>query len=596
MLPFGTGEATLLAPTMAPHHDQRDQEADNQHEDESERLDPAVEEVCGKIACHPRTGTFTDRAVASLCACVSADGSASVDALRHLLAASLAGLALGCSSNAPPATPSDREPRAASLAAKADPGSSAVEALGDTWVGGFGPVDGTGAFVRVDFSAGTIRLHPREDRAPLGIVRPRADRDPAGRERIHFTAYEGSHLWTFDLRRAGPDALEGVASDPKAGSANVRLLHAQAPDRRAVDTVLSGTYAVDGDPRKLLFIENGRLFDTRDGSERRLFLLTGGRALVGRGVGTAHPSGGIARVDAAELRIEQAGSASLVASPFEVRKEEVRFVSDGVPLQGVFTSPPGPGPFPTVVFVHGSGHSTRKDPWENAMARVLASEGYAMFLYDKRGVGDSGGEYVGAGGQDTNNVSQENIERLARDARAAFAAIGARRDVDTRRLGFFGLSQAGWIIPLAARGNKAVRFVVMISTPTVPVAVQLAYQTLDGDGVTCLSIADAGRVTRDHAPRTGYDPAPAIAALDVPGLWIYGSSDPLVPFAESMGILEGMKKRDFTVKLAPGAGHELFVVAHDTEDERQLSRGVSAVAIEALRTWLRAQARALASR
>ncbi len=58
-----------------------------------------------------------------------------------------------------------------------------------------------------------------------------------------------------------------------------------------------------------------------------------------------------------------------------------------------------------------------------------------------------------------------------------------------------------------------------------------------------------------------------------------------------MAILDGMKKRDFTVKLAPSAGHELFVVAHDTEDERQLSRGVSPVAVEALRAWLREQAR-----
>lgn len=477
------------------------------------------------------------------------------------------------------------------------PGSNALEALGDTWVGGFGPVDSVGGFVRIDFTAGTIRLHPREDRAPLGIVRPWVDRDPTDREMFHFTAYEGKHRWTFDLHRgAAADVLEGTASDPKAGSANVRLVHAHAPDREAVDAVFSGTYAVDGDPRRLLFIENGRLFDTRDGSERRLFLLSGGRALVGGGVGTTHPSGGIARVEAAGLRVEHTGAASLVASRFEVRKEEMRFVSNGITLQGTFTSPRGNGPFPTVVFVHGSGHSTRRDPWENAMARVFASEGYAMFLYDKRGVGDSGGEYVGAGGRETNNVSQENIERLAGDASAAFAAVGARTDVDPKRFGFFGLSQAGWIVPLAARANKAVRFIVMISAPAVPTAAQLAYQTLNGDAVTCLTIADASRVTRDHAPRTGSDPAPAIAALDVPGLWIYGGSDPLVPFAESMAILDRMKKRDFTVKLAPGAGHELFVVAHDTEDERQLSRGLSPFAVEALRAWLRDQARALASR
>ena len=84
-------------------------------------------------------------------------------------------------------------------------------------------------------------------------------------------------------------------------------------------------------------------------------------------MGTTHPSAGIARLSDTTLRIE--GASPLVASRFGVKKEEVQFTSDGVMLQGTFTSPPGPGPFPTAVFVHGSGHSTRKDPWENAMAR-----------------------------------------------------------------------------------------------------------------------------------------------------------------------------------------------------------------------------------
>jgi hypothetical protein len=123
-------------------------------------------------------------------------------------------------------------------------------------------------------------------------------------------------------------------------------------------------------------------------------------------------------------------------------------------------------------------------------------------------------------------------------------AVGARANVDPERLGFFGLSQAGWIIPLAAKGNPAVRFVVMMSSPTVPTAVQLAYQTLTGDAVSCLSIADAARVVHDHAPRTGFDSAPVVAGLGVPGLWIYGGSDPLIPVTESMATLEGMKTRD----------------------------------------------------
>lgn len=501
--------------------------------------------------------------------------------------------ALGCASSQPPHVSRPGPCRSETSSVGQPPRTTAIEALGDTWVGGFGPLDGVGSFVRVDFSTGTIRVHPREGRAPLGIVRPWVDRDGAGREIVHFTAYEGTHLWSFELRRSGTDELDGTVSDPKAGSSSIKLVHAESPDREAVDAVFAGTYAIDGDPGRLVLIEGGRLFDTRNGTERRLFLLPGGRALVGSGVGTAHPPAGIARLDDRTLRID--GATAFAASRFAVRKDEVQFTSDGVTLQGTFISPPGPGPFPTAVFVHGSGHSSRKDPWENAMARVLASAGYAMFLYEKRGVGDSGGEYVGPGGRETNNVSKENLERLARDARAALVAIGARQDVDPNWTGFLGLSQAGWIVPQAALRNERVRFVIMISSPTVPTAVQLAYQTLNGDAISCLSLSEAARVTRDHAPRTGVDPAQAIAALNVPGLWIYGSSDPLIPFAESISVLERMKKRGFTVRLAPNAGHELNVVTHDTEDERQLSPGMSPMAIDTLHTWLRTHAPGRAS-
>lgn len=509
--------------------------------------------------------------------------------MRNPLLVMLICQSLGCASSRPPDVSRSGPCRSeASSVGHASP-TNAIGALGDTWVGGFGPLEGVGAFVLVDFSKGTVRLDAREDATPLGIVRPSADRDRTGREIFHFTAYEGAHRWSFDLWRAGPDRLEGTVTDPKAGSSALKLVHAEAPDRSAVDAAFAGTYAIDGDPRRLLFIDGGRVFDTRDGAERRLFLLPRRRALVGSGVGTTHPPAGIAHLDGTTLRIE--GSLQIVGSRFDLKKEEVSFVSDGVALQGTFMSPPGPGPFPTAVFVHGSGRSSRKDPWENAMARLLVSEGYAMFLYDKRGVGDSGGEYVGRGGRETNNVSKENLEQLARDARAALAAIGTRKDVDRSWLGFLGLSQAGWIVPQAAAGNERVRFVIMISTPTVPTGAQLAYQALNGDAVSCLSLSEAARVTHHHAPRTGVDPAQAIAALDVPGLWIYGSSDPLVPFADSMSVLERMKKRDFTVNLVPNAGHELFVVEHDTEEERQRSPGMSPMAIESLHAWLRDHAR-----
>jgi uncharacterized protein len=463
-----------------------------------------------------------------------------------------------------------------------------VESLGDAWVGGFGPnadLD-AGAFLRVDFSAGLTRLHPSEDRAPLGIIHPKLQNEPSGRLAVRFAIDDGKRKRAFQLHRTSIDVLDGTVTDEKGSSAHAHLLRLVSYDRKGIDDAFAGTYAVNGDPHRLLLVGEGSLFDTRDGSERRLFLRSGNRALVGAGVATAYPSPGDITIDGAgALRLE--GDTPLVAHRFGIKSEEVRFASTGVTLQGTLLSPPSAGPHPVVVNVHGSGRVTRKDHWANAMARVFLAQGYAVFLYDKRGVGDSGGEYVGRGGRDTNNVSRENLERLASDAVAAAAALAARSDIDATRVGLIGLSQAGWIIPLAAKKSKAIRFFILMSGPSVHTTVELAFSALVGNGDSCMSIEEADRVAHDHAPRTGFDPAPMIAALEVPGLWVYGALDASIPVPASMRVLEALrKKHDFDVTLIPEAGHELYRVRRDIEEERQLSTGISPVALDAVRSWL----------
>jgi pimeloyl-ACP methyl ester carboxylesterase len=102
-----------------------------------------------------------------------------------------------------------------------------------------------------------------------------------------------------------------------------------------------------------------------------------------------------------------------------------------------------------------------------------------------------------------------------------------------------------------------------------------------------MPIDEADRVAHDHAPRTGFDPAPTIAALDVPGLWIYGALDSSIPVPSSIRVLAQLKKNhDFDTVVVPGAGHELYRVPRDTEDERLLSAGISPVALDAIRSWL----------
>jgi hypothetical protein len=85
------------------------------------------------------------------------------------------------------------------------------------------------------------------------------------------------------------------------------------------------------------------------------------------------------------------------ASPFPYRTQDVTFESvPGVRLAGTLVIPPGPGPFPAVVFVTGSGPQNRDEElFEHrpfaVFADRLARAGIASLRADDRGVGASTG-------------------------------------------------------------------------------------------------------------------------------------------------------------------------------------------------------------
>src|SRR5438045_8519618 len=77
------------------------------------------------------------------------------------------------------------------------------------------------------------------------------------------------------------------------------------------------------------------------------------------------------------------GCASL--SHYEGRTEPIAFSNGSVRLSGILVEPDGNGPFPAVVFVHGSGPSTIHRPACKAHANAFTSRGFAVLVYDQRG-------------------------------------------------------------------------------------------------------------------------------------------------------------------------------------------------------------------
>jgi alpha-beta hydrolase superfamily lysophospholipase len=126
--------------------------------------------------------------------------------------------------------------------------------------------------------------------------------------------------------------------------------------------------------------------------------------------------------------------------------QNVRFDSQGVTLAGSILTPKKT--FAAVVIVHGSDPVKR----EMEFAKRLAKEGIAVFTYDKRGVGESGGVYAGPS-VGTNNIDTTNLNLLSHDASAAVNTFRTYLKDKKIPIGLVGFSQAGWIIPIVASKN-----------------------------------------------------------------------------------------------------------------------------------------------
>src|SRR5260370_17541844 len=138
------------------------------------------------------------------------------------------------------------------------------------------------------------------------------------------------------------------------------------------------------------------------------------------------------------------------------RQSVMSFENEGALLVGTLYIPNGHGPHAGIVIVHGAGRFPRciYHMWADHFVRT----GYAVLLYDKRGVGGSSGHYEGE-----NNVSTANVELLASDASAALLTLAASPEVRPDAVGFWGVSQAGWIIPRAAVPTAHAPFTLLVS-------------------------------------------------------------------------------------------------------------------------------------
>ena len=98
--------------------------------------------------------------------------------------------------------------------------------------------------------------------------------------------------------------------------------------------------------------------------------------------------------------------------------------------------------------------------------------------------------------------------------------LRGRPEVDARRIGLAGVSQAGWILPHAARDLGGVAFMVLWSGPVCSVGLENYYSAL-ADG-TPRSLDEVYALLPSFAGFPGYDPVQALEALDTPTALVAG--------------------------------------------------------------------------
>jgi pimeloyl-ACP methyl ester carboxylesterase len=240
------------------------------------------------------------------------------------------------------------------------------------------------------------------------------------------------------------------------------------------------------------------------------------------------------------------------SAPQGVDRRSGVFRSGDADIAYALEVPPGRGPHPAVVLVHGSGRTTIQD--QAFLAAQFASRGFAVLRYDKRGVGSSGGVYSGVG---TGN-SEQMFQLLGSDAARAIELLSGTERIDTTRLGLVGVSQAGWIIPVAASLAPATDFVILLAGPTVSVGIENHYSALVEE-----NDAPLDGVSEKLAAYTGphgFDPLEHLRRMRQPGLWLYGARDRSIPTPECIARLESLvtgEKKPFSYRVYPFAGHDL---------------------------------------
>jgi uncharacterized protein len=273
--------------------------------------------------------------------------------------------------------------------------------------------------------------------------------------------------------------------------------------------------------------------------------------------------------------------------------KSVVFTNAGATLRGTLYLPITKQPVPAIVAFHGASEPLASTPLYRHLSEGLPQLGMAVLLYDRRGSGASTGS--------------ENVpyQTLADDGIAGANALRTMPQIDGRRVGYWGISQGGWLATFAATRDRGAAFAVAVSAPLTTPETQMEFadanhlQVLGYSETDIRNMLDArkmwtgylrGTNTRAQAVaaiakietkpwyqymymptvaqlkgpsestwRTQMDdnPLAAVERVRIPMLFILGSADPWIPVVQTAASLRSVaaSNRNITYSVIPNANH-----------------------------------------
>lgn len=283
-----------------------------------------------------------------------------------------------------------------------------------------------------------------------------------------------------------------------------------------------------------------------------------------------------------------------VPSNTKVEQRSITVESHGAQLSGTLYVPTGTRPRAAIIALHGAQAPLRVEPLYRHLVEIMPQLGIAVFLYDRRGSGSS----------TSGGAAPGNFDLLAEDATAAFERLRQEPGIDPTKIGFWGLSQGGWLTVLAAKKEQRAAFAIAVSGPMAAADVQMNFavanilrikgepQSVIDRAVGARTAVDdyvRGTLSRDDAERAeagirdepwyrdtwlrgniddpewrqqiSLDPMNALAESRVPTLVIFGQSDPWVPVAASLKSLRARSKQfpQVDVRVIDDADHAMMI-------------------------------------